>query len=57
MRIGTITEARHMDLAPKYLREEYIQHNPNVATGRQGFIDFFTKLGGPQPILPKVKPR
>jgi predicted SnoaL-like aldol condensation-catalyzing enzyme len=46
-----------MDLAPKYLREEYIQHNPNVATGRQGFIDFFTKLGGPQPILPKVKPR
>jgi len=25
MRIGTITEARHMDLTPKYLREEYIQ--------------------------------
>ena len=44
-----------MDLAPKYMREDYIQHNPNVATGRQGFVDFFARLGGPQPIAPKVK--
>jgi len=50
-----VLEARHMDLAAKYLREDYIQHNPNVATGRQGFVDFFTRLGGPQPIAPKVK--
>ena len=50
-----VLEARHMDLAAKYLREDYIQHNPNVATGRQGFTDFFTRLGGPQPIAPKVK--
>ena len=50
-----VLEARHMDLAARYLREDYIQHNPNVATGRQGFVDFFTRLGGPQPIVPKVK--
>ena len=50
-----VLEARHMDLAPKYLREDYIQHNPNVPTGRQGFVDFFARLGGPQPIAPMVK--
>lgn len=26
-------------LANRYLTEDYIQHNPYVATGRQGFID------------------
>lgn len=30
-----------MDLAPKYMAEDYIQHNPAVPTGRQPFIDFF----------------
>ena len=50
-----VLEARHMELAPKYLREDYLQHNPNVATGRQGFVGFFTRLGGPQPLAPKVK--
>ena len=50
-----VLEARHTELAPKYLREDYIQHNPNVATGRQGFVDFFARLGGPQPIAPRVK--
>ena len=50
-----VLEARHMDLASKYMRENYIQHNPNVATGRQAFVDFFGRLGGPQPIAPKVK--
>ena len=37
--------AGHFELAPKYQAETYIQHNPNVNTGRAGFIDFFTKLG------------
>jgi hypothetical protein len=31
-----VLEAGHMDLAPKYMTETYIQHNPNVPTGRQG---------------------
>ena len=35
----------HFKLAPEYQAETYIQHNPNVNTGRAGFIDFFTKLG------------
>lgn len=29
------------DAAEKYLAPTYIQHNPNVETGRQPFIDFF----------------
>jgi predicted SnoaL-like aldol condensation-catalyzing enzyme len=31
----------HLDLAPKYVAENYIQHNPNVNTGRAGFVDYF----------------
>jgi len=41
--------ARHTDLAPKYMAEGYIQHNPNVPTGRAGFVEFFSKRP-PQPI-------
>src|SRR6476661_8465169 len=49
--------AGHLELAPKYQAQDYIQHNPNVNTGRAGFIDFFTKLGR-KPInpIPKAMP-
>ena len=40
-----VLHAGHFELAPKYQAETYIQHNPNVNTGRAGFIEFFTKLG------------
>jgi predicted SnoaL-like aldol condensation-catalyzing enzyme len=50
-----VFEAAHMDLAPKYMAESYIQHNPNVATGRQAFVDFFSKIRKPLPIEPRVK--
>lgn len=30
------------DLASKYIAENYIQHNPLAADGRQSFVDFFT---------------
>ena len=36
-----VFEGGHMELAPQYMAESYIQHNPNVATGRKAFIDFF----------------
>jgi len=50
-----LLEARHLELAEKYLAEGYIQHNPLAATGRQGFVDFFTRLGlKPQPIQPQI---
>ncbi len=30
--------AGHLELAPGYQAENYIQHNPNVPTGREGFV-------------------
>lgn len=42
-----VLEAGHMELTGNYMTETYIQHNPNVPTGRQGFIDFFSKIRKP----------
>ena len=50
-----VFEAGHMDLADKYMAEGYIQHNPNVPTGRAAFVDFFSKNVKPHAIEPRVK--
>jgi predicted SnoaL-like aldol condensation-catalyzing enzyme len=50
-----VFEAGHMELADKYMAESYIQHNPNVPTGRAAFVAFFSKNIPPQPIEPRVK--
>src|ERR1700712_2152615 len=51
----SVLEGGHLDLAPQYMLETYIQHNPNAQTGRQGFIDFFSKFTKPQPIADTIK--
>ena len=50
-----VFEAAHMELAPRYMAQTYIQHNPLVPTGRQAFIDFFSRVRKPAPIEPRVK--
>ena len=50
-----VFEAGHMEKAGKYMAELYIQHNPNVPTGRAAFVKFFSKFAKPKPIEPKVK--
>jgi predicted SnoaL-like aldol condensation-catalyzing enzyme len=46
-----VLRARHLDQADKYMRADYIQHNPNADTGIAGFKAYFSKLpGGPQPV-------
>ena len=50
-----VFEAGHMELAERYMTEGYIQHNPNVPTGRTAFIDFFSKNVSPEAIQPRVK--
>jgi predicted SnoaL-like aldol condensation-catalyzing enzyme len=50
-----VFEGGHMEFAEKYMAESYIQHNPNVATGRAAFVEFFQKVRKPGTIEPKVK--
>ena len=45
-----VLQGRRLDQAERYMREDYIQHNPNADTGMKGFKAYFERLGGPQPI-------
>jgi predicted SnoaL-like aldol condensation-catalyzing enzyme len=49
-----VLEAGHADLAPKYMAETYIQHNPLVPTGRAAFIGFVSSRPA-RPISPTIK--
>jgi predicted SnoaL-like aldol condensation-catalyzing enzyme len=51
-----ILEARHMELANKYLAEDFIQHNPNAANGLPALKQFFgAQNTQPREIQPKVQ--
>src|SRR5258707_5966616 len=39
--VRDLLEANHWELADKYLTKEYIQHNPNVASGLDPVLKFF----------------
>jgi predicted SnoaL-like aldol condensation-catalyzing enzyme len=47
-------QGRHLDLTTKYQDDNYIQHNINVPTGRQGFVSFFERLGPPVNPIPQT---
>jgi predicted SnoaL-like aldol condensation-catalyzing enzyme len=47
-----VIQGGHLDQAPKYQAEDYIQHNPNVNTGRAGFVEFFSKFSKPKNPIP-----
>jgi predicted SnoaL-like aldol condensation-catalyzing enzyme len=47
-----VIQGGHLDQAPKYQAEDYIQHNPNVNTGRAGFVEFFGKFSKPKDPIP-----
>jgi predicted SnoaL-like aldol condensation-catalyzing enzyme len=38
---STVLVGRDVDAAPRFLRSDYIQHNPNVPTGLSGFMEAF----------------
>ncbi len=50
-----VYEGRHVNDAPKYMAEGYIQHNPNVGSGRSYFQDLFRKKGPPLPVQSLIK--
>ncbi len=54
--IKELLEANQWDRADQYLTARYIQHNPNAASGRQGVIDYFTKVLNkkPSPVPEKM---
>lgn len=45
-----ILQYGHIELADKVMAENYIQHNPNVPSGRAGFVNFFKQFAKPEPI-------
>ena len=50
-----VFEAGHMELADRYMAEGYVQHNPNVPTGRAAFVAFFTQFVKPKAIQPTIQ--
>lgn len=37
-------QCRPREAIERYAGDDYIQHNPHVATGKQGFIDYFERM-------------
>jgi predicted SnoaL-like aldol condensation-catalyzing enzyme len=53
--IRDLLEANHWDLAGQYITSRYIQHNPNVASGLDGVVKYFTATRKPTPIPDHMK--
>ena len=50
-----VVVARHIDQTKNYIKEEYIQHNPNAATGLAGVMAYFSASGvQPKPIKDSI---
>src|SRR5580704_2403166 len=50
-----VYEGGHADLAPQYMAESYLQHNPNMASGRRTWLEFFKKIRPPRPVADHIK--
>lgn len=46
-----VYEGGHMERAPDFMTERYIQHNPNVSSGRDRFIETIGAARPPRPVL------
>ncbi|MBC7556616.1 MAG: nuclear transport factor 2 family protein [Chryseobacterium sp.] len=46
----TAYEGNPKSAVEQFVGEEYIQHNPAVANGTQGFIDYFEKMQQEYPV-------
>jgi predicted SnoaL-like aldol condensation-catalyzing enzyme len=50
-----ILQYGHVELAEKVMAPTYIQHNPNVPTGRAAFVEFFSRIRKPEPLQAEWK--
>jgi len=48
-----VFQARNVERAPEFMAESYMQHNPNVPTGRAAFMKFFGQFPK-QPVKPTI---
>src|ERR1700733_13731838 len=51
-----VLQARHTELSEKYQAEDYIQHNPNIPTGRAAFVAFFSRRPPVNPLPKNLDP-
>jgi predicted SnoaL-like aldol condensation-catalyzing enzyme len=49
-----VIQGGHTELAPQYFTEGYIQHNPNVATGRDAMVEYMKHSRPVVPIEPEI---
>jgi predicted SnoaL-like aldol condensation-catalyzing enzyme len=49
-----IIQGGHTELAPRYFTADYIQHNPNVATGRDAMVAYMKATRPVRPIEPTI---
>lgn len=49
-----VLEGGHLERAADYLAPDYIQHNPNVPTGRTGFVEFFARFAKPHEVAATI---
>jgi predicted SnoaL-like aldol condensation-catalyzing enzyme len=47
-----VIDAGHVELAPQFQAEDYIQHNPGINTGRAAFVALFSSLRKPVNPIP-----
>lgn len=45
-----VYEGGHMERAAEFMTPEYIQHNPNVESGRDAFVNTIGKARPPRPV-------
>jgi predicted SnoaL-like aldol condensation-catalyzing enzyme len=49
-----IIQGGHTEMAPQFFREDYIQHNPNVASGRDALVAYMKQTRPVRPIAPNI---
>lgn len=50
-----VFEAGHIELNKNYMAADFIEHNPNVPSGREGVEAFIAMFTGPRPIQDRVE--
>ncbi len=55
--VRDLLESHNWNLADRYLSEDYIQHNPNAASGRVAVVKYFTEVlkRKPSPLTQKLQ--